>query len=164
MYSGIFGDQVDRERGLRDAVDNPAMEGKSAEQQKHAETNHDDGQRERSRNEDSHIDSEQHRHRDRCARVQHEKADADSGHRPDLLERERFHIPLICGNENEQVDESEHVVLPQSGSSGDEGRQSPEHQHGYRQGVVHAFAERAQPLRKEWQQSEEGHVCSNIPP
>ena len=48
----MVGDQVHGERRLSYAVDEPATEGKPVEQQKHAEAHHDDGQLERSGDED----------------------------------------------------------------------------------------------------------------
>lgn len=47
----------------------------------------------------------------------------------DLSGGERFHVPLISRNQNEQVDESEEAVVD-SYHSGDEAGQSPYDQHG----------------------------------
>lgn len=91
------------------AVDDPIVEGKPVEQQKHTKSHHDDGQPERSGDEDALIDSEQRQH-DGSARVQEEESQTDSRHQPDLFKRERFHIPLVCRDEDKQIDEAEHVI------------------------------------------------------
>lgn len=52
---GVVGDEVHGERGLRDPVDDAAMEGDAVEQQEHAEAHHDDGQFPTAGDEDSHV-------------------------------------------------------------------------------------------------------------
>ena len=59
LGSRVVGDRIDGERGLRNPVDGTAVEGHSVEQQKHAETNHYDGQFPIPDDEDIHIMSQQ---------------------------------------------------------------------------------------------------------
>lgn len=89
----------------------------------------------------------------RCGRggVEKEEAEPDAGHQPDLLGGERFHIPLISRNQNEQVDESEEAVVD-SYHFGDEAGQSPYDQHGRGQLEVVFAAERLQSLGQEGKQ------------
>lgn len=106
---GVVGDEVHGERGLRDPVDGTAVEGGTVEQQEHAEAHHDDGQFPVSGDEDSHVVPKQ-RQRCRCGGVEKEEAESDTNHQPDLFGRERFHIPLIGGDKDEHVDETEKIV------------------------------------------------------
>ena len=57
------------------------------------------------------------------AGVQQEESETCANHQPDLSGGERFHVPLISRNQNEQVDESEEAVVD-SHRSGDEAGQS----------------------------------------
>ena len=45
------------------------------------------------------------------ASVQQEKAEICANHQPDLLGGERFHVPLISRDQNEQVDETEETII-----------------------------------------------------
>ena len=101
----------------------------------------------------------------RCGRggVEKEETKPDAGHQPDLLGGERFHIPLISRNQNEQVDEPEEAVVD-SYHSGDEAGQSPYDQHGRGQREVAFAAERLQSLGKEGEQRQEDGVGGGVPP
>ena len=57
------------------------------------------------------------------AQVYNRKNETCANHQPDLSGGERFHVPLISRNQNEQVDESEEAVVD-SHRSGDEAGQS----------------------------------------
>lgn len=57
------------------------------------------------------------------------KTEPDTGRQPDLLGGERFHVPLISRDQNEQVDETEETII-NFYHSGDETGQSPYDQHG----------------------------------
>lgn len=103
LGSRVVGDQIDGERGLRSPVDDAAVEGHPVEQQEHAETNHDDGQFPIPDDEDVHIMSQQCR-RGGSGGVQQEEAESNADHQPNLFGRERFHIPLVGGNQYEQID------------------------------------------------------------
>ena len=63
------------------------------------------------------------------AGVQQEKTETCANHQPDLSGGERFHVPLISRNQNEQVDETEETVVD-SHHSGDEAGQPPDDQYG----------------------------------
>lgn len=94
---GIVGDQVHGERGLRYLVDGSIVEGDAAEQQEHAEADHDDGQLPIAGDIYSHVVPEQRQ----CyggAGVQQEKTETCANHQPDLFGGERFHVPLISRN------------------------------------------------------------------
>ena len=80
-----------------------------------------------------------------------------ANHQPDLSGGERFHVPLISRNQNEQVDETEETVLD-SCHSGDEVGQSPYDQHGRGQREVVFAAERLQSL------GQEDGVGGGVPP
>lgn len=56
---GVVGDEVYGERGLRDPVDDAAVEGDAVEQQEHAEADHHHGEFPISGDEDSLVDAEQ---------------------------------------------------------------------------------------------------------
>lgn len=56
---GVVGDEVHGERGLRDPVDDAAVEGDAVEQQEHAEADHHHGEFPISGDEDSLVDVEQ---------------------------------------------------------------------------------------------------------
>ncbi|WP_229055437.1 hypothetical protein, partial [Bifidobacterium longum] len=45
------------------------------------------------------------------AGVQQEESETCANHQPDLSGGERFHVPLISRNQNEQVDESEETII-----------------------------------------------------
>lgn len=79
------------------------------------------------------------------ASVQQEKAEICANHQPDLLGGERFHVPLISRDQNEQVDETEETII-NFYHSGDEVGQSPYGQHGRGQREVVFAAERFQSL------------------
>lgn len=76
---------------------------------------------------------------------------------------ERFHVPLISRNQNEQVDETEETVVD-SHHSGDEAVQSPDDQHGRGQREVAFAAERLQSLGQEGEQRQENGVGGGVPP
>ena len=162
LGGGVVGDEVYGERGLRDPVDDAAVEGDAVEQQEHAEAHHDDGQFPVSGDEDSHVVPQQGQ-RCGCGGVEKEEAESDADHQPDLLGGERLHIPLISRNQNEQVDEPEEAVAD-SHHSGDEAGQSPYDQHGRGQREVAFAAERLQSLGQEGQQRQEDGVGGGIPP
>lgn len=159
---GVVGDEVHGERGLRDPVDDAAVEGGAVEQQEHAEAHHDDGQFPTAGDEDSHVVPQQGQ---RCGRggIEKEETKPDAGHQPDLLGGERFHIPLISRNQNEQVDESEEAVAD-SYHSGDEAGQSPDGQHGRGQREVVFAAERLQSLGQKGEERQEDGVGGGVPP
>ena len=93
----VVGDQVHGERGLRDPVDGPIVEGDAVEQQEHAEADHDDGQLPIAGDVYSHVVPEQRQ----CyggAGVQQEKTETCANHQPDLSGGERFHVPLVGGD------------------------------------------------------------------
>lgn len=120
------------------------MEGDAAEQQEHVEADHDDGRLPIAGDVYFHVVPEQRQ----CyggAGVQQEKTEPDAGRQPDLLGGERFHIPLISRNQNEQVDETEETII-NFYHSGDEADQSPYDQHGRGQREVVFAAERLQSL------------------
>lgn len=91
------------------------------------------------------------------------KTEPDAGRQPDLLGGERFHIPLISRNQNEQVDEPEETVAD-SHHSGDEAGQSPDDQYGRGQSEVVFAAERLQSLGQEGEQRQENGVGGGVPP
>lgn len=135
---------------MRYLVDGSIVEGDAAEQQEHAEADHDDGQPPIAGDIYSHVVPEQRQ----CyggAGVQQEKTEPDAGRQPDLLGGERFHIPLISRNQNEQVDETEETII-NFYHSGDEAGQSPYDQHGRGQREVVFAAERLQSLGQEGKQ------------
>ena len=79
------------------------------------------------------------------------KTEPDAGRQPDLLGGERFHIPLISRNQNEQVDETEETIIIFY-HSGDEAGQSPYDQHGRGQREVVFASERLRSLGQEGKQ------------
>lgn len=83
-----------------------------------------------------------------CGGVEKEETEPDAGHQPDLLGGERFHMPLISRNQNEQVDETEETII-NFYHFRDEASQSPYGQHGRGQREVVFAAERLQSLGKE---------------
>lgn len=87
----------------------------------------------------------------------------DAGRQPDLLGGERFHIPLISRNQNEQVDESEETII-NFYHSGDETGQSPYDQHGRGQREVVFASERLQSLGQEGEERQEYGVGGGVPP
>lgn len=91
------------------------------------------------------------------------QAETCANHQPDLSGGERFHVPLISRNQNEQVDETEETVVD-SHHSGDEAVQSPDDQHGRGQREVAFAAERLQSLGKEGEQRQENGVGGGVPP
>ena len=141
---GVVGDQVHGERGLRDSVDGSIVESSTVKQQEHAEADYDDGQPPIAGDIYSHVVPE-YRQCYGGAGVQQEKTETCANHQPDLSGGERFHVPLIGSNQNEQVDESEEAVVD-SYHSGDEAGQSPYDQHGRGQLEMVFAAERLQSL------------------
>lgn len=91
------------------------------------------------------------------------KIEPDAGRQPDLLGGERFHIPLISRNQNEQVDESEETII-NFYHSGDETGQSPYDQHGRGQREVVFASERLQSLGQEGEERQEYGVGGGVPP
>lgn len=85
------------------------------------------------------------------AGVQQEESETDAGRQPDLLGGERFHVPLISRNQNEQVDETEETIINFYHSRNEAG-QSPDDQYGRGQRQVVFAAERFQPLGEEGEQ------------
>lgn len=147
---------------MRDSVDGSIVEGDAAEQQEHAEADHDDGQPPITGDVYSHVVPKQRQ----CygdAGVQQEKIEPDAGRQPDLLGGERFHIPLISRNQNEQVDESEETII-NFYHSGDETGQSPYDQHGRGQREVVFASERFQSLGQEGEERQEYGVGGGVPP
>ena len=147
---------------MRDSVDGSIVEGDAAEQQEHAEADHDDGQPPITGDVYSHVVPKQRQ----CygdAGVQQEKIEPDAGRQPDLLGGERFHIPLISRNQNEQVDESEETII-NFYHSGDETGQSPYDQHGHGQREVVFASERLQSLGQEGEERQEYGVGGGVPP
>ena len=71
------------------------------------------------------------------------KTETCANHQPDLSGGERFHVPLISRNQNEQVDETEETVVD-SHHSGDEASQPPDDQYGRGQREVAFASERLQ--------------------
>lgn len=96
------------------------------------------------------------------ASVQQEKAEICANHQPDLSGGERFHVPLMGRNQNEQVDATEETVLD-SCHSGDEAGQSLYDQHGRGQREVVFAAERLQSLGQEGEGHQEYGV-GGVPP
>ena len=147
---------------MRDSVDGSIVEGDAAEQQEHAEADHDDGQPPITGDVYSHVVPKQRQ----CygdAGVQQEKIEPDAGRQPDLLGGERFHIPLISRNQNEQVDESEETII-NFYHSGDETGQSPYDQYDRGQRKVVFAAERLQSLGQEGEERQEYGVGGGVPP
>mgnify|MGYP006970852700 FL=1 len=97
------------------------------------------------------------------AGVQQEESETCANHQPDLSGGERFHVPLISRNQNEQVDESEETII-NFYHSGDEAGQSPDDQYGRGQRQVVFAAERLQSLGKEGEQRQEYGVGGGVPP
>lgn len=158
----VVGDQVHGERGLRDSVDGSIVEGDAVEQQEHAEAHHDDGQPPITGDVYSHVVPEQRQ----CyggAGVQQEESETCANHQPDLPGGERFHVPLISRNQNEQVDEPEETVADPH-HSGDEAGQSPYDQYGRGQSEVVFAAERLQSLGQEGEERQENGVGGGVPP
>lgn len=91
------------------------------------------------------------------------KTESDTGRQPDLLGGERFHVPLISRDQNEQVDETEETII-NFYHSGDETGQSPYDQHGRGQREVVFASERLQSLGQEGKQRQEDGVGGGIPP
>ena len=158
----VVSDQIHGERGLRYPVDDSIVEGDAVEQQEHAEADHDGGQLPIAGEVDSHVVPQ---HGQRCGRggVEKEEAEPDAGRQPDLLGGERFHIPLISRNQNEQVDETEETII-NFYHSGDEAGQSPDDQYGRGQRQMVFAAERFQPLGEEGEQRQEDGVGGGVPP
>lgn len=90
------------------------------------------------------------------------KTETCANHQPDLSGGERFHVPLIGSNQNEQVDETEETVLD-SYHSGDEAGQSPYDQHGRGQLEMVFAAERLQSPGQEGKQRQEDGVGGGVP-
>lgn len=114
----VVGDEVYGERGLCDPVDGPIVEGDAVEQEEHAEADHDDGQPPMAGDEYAHVVPQQGQ-RCGCGGVEKEEAEPNADHQPDLFGGERFHMPLISRNQNEQVDET---VVPERLRTLDHGR------------------------------------------
>ena len=159
---GVVGDEVYGERGLRDSVDDSAVESSMVEHQEHAEAHHDGGQLPIAGEVDSHVVPQ---HGQRCGRggVEKEEAEPDAGHQPDLLGGERFHIPLISRNQNEQVDETEETII-NFYHSRNEASQPPDDQYGRGQRQMVFAAERLQSLGQEGKQCQEDGVGGGVPP
>lgn len=88
---------------------------------------------------------------------------AEANHQPDLSGGERFHVPLISRNQNEQVDESEETII-NFYHSGDEAGQSPYDQHGRGQREVVFASERLQSLGQKGEECQEDGVGGGVPP
>lgn len=159
---GVIGDEVYGERGLRDSVDEAVVEGDAVEQQEHAEADYDDGQPPIAGDIYSHVVPE-YRQCYGGAGVQQEKTETCANHQPDLSGGERFHVPLISRNQNEQVDESEEAVVD-SYHSGDEAGQSPYDQHGRGQREVVFAAGCLQSLGQEGEERQKYGVGGGVPP
>lgn len=147
---------------MRDPVDGSIVEGDAVEQEEHAEANHDDGQFPTAGDVYSRVVSEQRQ----CyggAGVQQEKTETCANHQPDLSGGERFHVPLISRNQNEQVDESEETII-NFYHSGDEAGQSPYDQHGRGQREVVFASERLQSLGQKGEECQEDGVGGGVPP
>ena len=86
-----------------------------------------------------------------------------ANHQPDLSGGERFHVPLISRNQNEQVDESEETII-NFYHSGDEAGQSPYDQHGRGQREVVFASERLQSLGQKGEECQEDGVGGGVPP
>lgn len=97
------------------------------------------------------------------AGVQQEESETCANHQPDLSGGERFHVPLISRNQNEQVDESEETII-NFYHSGDEAGQSPDDQYGRGQRQVVFAAERLQSPGQEGEQRQEDGVGGGVPP
>ena len=97
------------------------------------------------------------------AGAQQEKTETCANHQPDLSGGERFHVPLIGRNQNEQVDESEEAVVD-SYHSGDETGQPPDDQYGRGQRQMVFAAERLQSLGQEGEERQEDGVGGGVPP
>lgn len=97
------------------------------------------------------------------AQVYNRKNETCANHQPDLSGGERFHVPLISRNQNEQVDESEEAVVD-SYHSGDEAGQSPYDQYGRGQREVAFAAKRLQSLGQEGERRQENGVGGGVPP
>ena len=169
LGSGIVGDQIHGERGLRYPVDDAAMEGDPVEQQEHAETNHDDRQLPIPGDEDIHIVPEHGRH-DGNPGIQQEKSKTNADHQPDLPGGKRLHIPLIGGNQNEQIDEGECAgegrtyVRRGVQGPGHETSQTPDDECDRGQRQVVFAAECPQSLGQEGKQRQEDGVGGGVPP
>ena len=159
---GVVGDEVHGEHGLRDPVDDSAVESSMVEHQEHAEAHHDDGQFPTAGDEDSHVVPQQGQ---RCGRggIEKEETKPDAGYQPDLLGGERHHMPLVGGNEDEHVDEAENIVCQRLRSRNEAG-QSPDDQHSRGQREVVFAAERLQSFGKEGGQRQEDGVGGGVPP
>lgn len=147
---------------MRDSVDGAIVEGDAVEQEEHAEADHDDGQPPTASDVYSHVVPEQRQ----CyggAGVQQEESETCANHQPDLSGGERFHVPLISRNQNEQVDESEETII-NFYHSGDEAGQSPDDQYGRGQREVVFAAELLQSLGQEGEQRQEDGVGGGVPP
>ena len=147
---------------MRDPVDGSIVEGDAVEQEEHAEADHDDGQFPTAGDVYSRVVSEQRQ----CyggAGVQQEKTETCANHQPDLSGGERFHVPLISRNQNEQVDESEETII-NFYHSGDEAGQSPYDQHGRGQREVVFASERLQSLDQKGEECQEDGVGGGVPP
>ena len=91
------------------------------------------------------------------------KTETCANHQPDLSGGERFHVPLISRNQNEQVDESEETII-NFYHSGDEASQPPDDQYGRGQREVAFAAKRLQSLGQEGGQRQENGVGGGVPP
>lgn len=90
----VIGDEVYGECGLRDAVDDTAMEGDAVEQRKHAEADHHHGELPISSDKDSFVDAEQSQNgRDSC--VEQDESYAGKRKNPCLFGRQRAQMPLV---------------------------------------------------------------------
>lgn len=149
----IFGNQINSKRRPGNTIDDSTMERKPVKQQKHAETNHDNRQFPMRINKNALINAKQ-RQSDRSTCVYHKETETNSGHQPYPLERERLHIPLVCGNKNEQINEAKYAILiaVQTNSSRNKTSQPPNHQNNRHQNEMVTLAQGTQPLGKERQQ------------
>ncbi len=126
------------------------MESSTVKQQEHAEADYDDGQPPMAGDEYAHVVPQQGQ-RCGCGGVEKEEAEPNADHQPDLFDGERFHMPLISRNQNEQVDETEETII-NFYHSGDEAGQSPGGQYGRGQREVVFAAERLQSPGQEGKQ------------
>lgn len=147
---------------MRDSVDGSIVEGDPVEQQEHAEADHDDGQPPIAGDIYSHVVPEQ-RQRCGCGGVEKEKTEPNADHQPDLFGGERFHIPLISRNQNEQIDETEETII-NFYHFGDEAGQSPYDQYDRGQREVVFASERLQTFGQEREERQEYGVVGGVPP
>lgn len=98
-----------------------------------------------------------------CGGVEKEESESDAGYQPYLLGSERLYIPLVRGDEDEQVNEAEETVAD-SYHSGNEAGQSPDSQHCYCQCEMVFLAKRFQSFGEEGKQRQEDGVGSGVPP